>query len=154
MKLTDIITEDCAKTAVLFNSKKRLFEYISELAHQQAPDITAQEFLEALLHREKLGSTGIGKGLAMPHGRIDGLENTIGFLIVNQNPIPFDAIDDKDVDIVVVLLVPEQKCQQHLQTLAAIADRLKDKKFCRQLRHAENNNELYQIISSEASTES
>ncbi|WP_394227571.1 PTS IIA-like nitrogen regulatory protein PtsN [Pseudoalteromonas spongiae] len=151
MKLTDIIAEDCAKTAVLFNSKKRLFEFISDLAHQQAPDITSQEFLEALLQREKLGSTGIGKGLAIPHGRIDGLQNTIGFLIVNQSPIPFDAIDDKDVDIFIVLLIPEQKCQQHLQTLATIADKLKDKQFCRQLRYAENNHQLYQIISSEAS---
>lgn len=151
MKLTDIIAEDCAKTAVLFHSKKRLFEFISDLAHQQAPDITTQEFLDALLQREKLGSTGIGKGLAIPHGRIDGLQDTIGFLIVNQSPIPFDAIDDKDVDIFVVLLIPEQKCQQHLQTLATIADKLKDKQFCRQLRHAENNHQLYQIISSEAS---
>ncbi|WP_372767281.1 PTS IIA-like nitrogen regulatory protein PtsN [Pseudoalteromonas sp.] len=150
MKLADIIAEDCAKTAVLFNSKKRLFEFISDLAHQQAPEITAQEFLEALLQREKLGSTGIGKGLAIPHGRINGLQDTIGFLIVNQSPIPFDAIDDKDVDIFVVLLIPEQKCQHHLQTLATIADKLKDKHFCRQLRHAENNHQLYQVISSEA----
>lgn len=149
MKLTDFITQDCAQTAVLFNSKKRLFEYVSELAHQHEPDIASQEFLAALLHREKLGSTGIGKGLAIPHGRVEGLKNTLGFLIVNQVPIPFDAIDDKDVDIFVVLLVPEQKCQQHLQTLATIADKLKDRKFCRQLRQAQDNNQLYRVISNE-----
>ena len=150
MKLTDIITEDCAKTAVLFNSKKRLFEYISELAHLKAPDITEQEFLDALLHREKLGSTGIGKGLAIPHGRINELEETIGFVIINQKPILFDAIDDKPVDIFFVLLIPEEKCQEHLQTLATIADKLKDKQFCRQLRHAENNSQLYDVLSTEA----
>ena len=150
MKLTDIIARDCAKAAVSCNSKKRLFEYLCKLAHQHVPYISIQVFLDVLCHREKLGSTGIGHGLAIPHARVDGLRQTIGFLLVNKTAIPFDAIDDKNVDIFLFLLVPEQTNQDHLQTLATIADKLKNKDFCRQLRNAKNNNELYQVINCEA----
>lgn len=150
MKLTDIIARDCAKAAVSCSSKKRLFEYLCKLAHQHVPYISTQVFLDVLCQREKLGSTGIGHGLAIPHGRVDGLRQTIGFLLVNKTAIPFDAIDDKNVDIFLFLLVPEQTNQHHLQTLSTIADKLKNKDFCRQLRNAKNNNELYQVINCEA----
>ncbi len=146
MKLSTFITEDRTKAAVLFNSKKRLFEYISELTHQVAPNITAQECIDALMQREKLGSTGIGNGIAIPHGRLEGIDETIAFLIVNEKPIPFDAIDDKPVDIFLALMVPEAQCQEHLKTLANIAQKLKDKHYCKQLRHAQTNAALFQII--------
>ena len=69
MKLSSLTNQDCSKAAVLFNSKKRILEYISELAHQQLPHLSQQDILDALLNREKLGSTGIGRGIAIPHGR-------------------------------------------------------------------------------------
>lgn len=146
MKLNSFISKDCTKAAVLFHSKKRILEHISFVAHQQRPDFSEQEILGALLNREKLGSTGIGRGIAIPHGRLTGLDKSLAILIVNQEAIEFDAIDNKPVDIFVALLVPEDECQAHLKTLAAIADKLKDKLFCKQLRHATCDEELYAII--------
>ncbi|MCF2907785.1 PTS sugar transporter subunit IIA [Pseudoalteromonas sp. DL2-H2.2] len=146
MKLSSLISQDCSKAAVLFNSKKRILEYISELAHSQLPDSNAHDILDALLSREKLGSTGIGKGIALPHGRLPGIDKVVAMLLVNQQGIAFDAIDNQPVDIFVALIVPEGENQQHLQTLATIADKLKNKVFCKRIRQAHNDQELFAII--------
>ena len=146
MKLSSIINKDCSKAAVLFNSKKRILEYVSELTHQQLPQLEQHEVLSALMCREKLGSTGIGKGIAIPHGRMSGIDKVFAILLVSQESIPFDAIDNRPVDIFVALIVPEGDNQQHLKTLAAIAEKLKSKEFCKQLRHARSDDELYSIV--------
>jgi PTS system nitrogen regulatory IIA component len=148
MKLSSIINKDCSKAAVLFNSKKRVLEYISELAHEQLPQLNQHDILNALMTREKLGSTGIGKGIAIPHGRMAGIEQVTAMLLVNQQGIPFDAIDNRPVDIFLALIVPEGDNEQHLKTLAEIAGKLNDKEFCKQLRNASNDDELYEIIAS------
>ncbi|CAM4113848.1 PTS IIA-like nitrogen regulatory protein PtsN [Pseudoalteromonas byunsanensis] len=148
MKLSSLINKDCSKAAVLFNSKKRVLEYISELAHEQLPELSQHDILNALMSREKLGSTGIGKGIAIPHGRIEGIDEVTAMLLVNQQGIPFDAIDNRPVDIFLALIVPEGDNQQHLKTLAAIAEKLNNKEFCKQLRNAGNDEELYAIIAS------
>ena len=149
MKLSSIINKDCSKAAVLFNSKKRILEYVSELAHEQLPQLEQHHILSALMNREKLGSTGIGKGIALPHGRMEGIEHVFAILLVSEQTIPFDAIDNRPVDIFVALIVPEGDNQQHLKTLSAIADKLKNKEFCKQLRHASSNSELYNIIAAQ-----
>ncbi|MBD1581050.1 PTS IIA-like nitrogen regulatory protein PtsN [Pseudoalteromonas sp. S16_S37] len=148
MKLSSIISKDCTKAAVLFNSKKRVLEYISELAHEQLPDLNPHDILNALMTREKLGSTGIGKGIAIPHGRLEGISQVTAMLLVNQQGVPFDAIDNRPVDIFLALIVPEGDNEQHLKTLAAIAEKLNNKEFCKQLRNAGNDEELYAIIAS------
>ncbi len=146
MKLADFISQDCVKASVLFQSKKRILEFVSQLAHQKLPELSQQEILNSLLQRERLGSTGIGKGIAIPHGRLTGIDSILGLLLVNTQPISFDAIDNKPVDIFFVLLVPDEQCQSHLKTLAAIADKLKDKQFCKQLRHAQSDQLLFEVI--------
>ncbi|NOU53066.1 PTS IIA-like nitrogen regulatory protein PtsN [Pseudoalteromonas sp. JBTF-M23] len=148
MKLSSIISKDCTKAAVLFNSKKRVLEYISELAHEQLPDLNPHDILNALMTREKLGSTGIGKGIAIPHGRIEGISHVTAMLLVNKQGVPFDAIDNRPVDIFLALIVPDGDNEQHLKTLAAIAEKLNNKEFCKQLRNAGNDEELYAIIAS------
>ncbi|SFD30237.1 PTS IIA-like nitrogen regulatory protein PtsN [Pseudoalteromonas denitrificans] len=140
------LSKDCTKAAVLFHSKKRILEYISQVAHQKLPELSEHEILNSLLKREKLGSTGIGKGIALPHGRLSNIEQTLAILVVNEEPIAFDAIDDRPVDIFITLLVPDVQCQTHLKTLAAIADKLKDKQFCKKLRNAQSDQNLYDII--------
>ena len=102
--------------------------------------------LDALLKRERLGSTGIGKGIAIPHGRIDNLEQTIAVLVVNRELIAFDAIDNQGVDIFIALLVPESQCEAHLKTLAKIADKLKDKEFCKKIRNAPSDQALFDVV--------
>ncbi|MBQ4812127.1 PTS IIA-like nitrogen regulatory protein PtsN [Pseudoalteromonas luteoviolacea] len=146
MKLSELISEDCSKAAVLFNSKKRILQYISELAQQKIPDSNQHDILEALLNREKLGSTGIGKGIAIPHGRLSGLSKVVAIILVNQQAIPFDAYDDRDVDVFVALIVPDGENKQHLETLASIADKLTNKVFCKRIRQAKSDSELYQVL--------
>ncbi|MEC8225508.1 MAG: PTS sugar transporter subunit IIA, partial [Pseudomonadota bacterium] len=107
MKLSSLTNQDCSKAAVLFNSKKRILEYISELAHQQFPHLSQQDILDAFLNREKLGSTGNGRGIAIPHGRMSGADEPHAFIIVSESPINFDAIDNRPVDIFVALIVPD-----------------------------------------------
>ena len=144
--INSFLSKDCTKAAVLFHSKKRILEYISQVAQTKLPDLSEQEILDSLLKREKLGSTGIGKGIAIPHGRLSNIDETIAILVVNAEPIAFDAIDDRPVDIFIALLVPDAQCQTHLKTLAAIADKLKDKQFCKKLRHAQSDQNLYDIM--------
>jgi nitrogen PTS system EIIA component len=146
MKLSSIITKDCSKAAVLFNSKKRILEYLSELAHTQVPAIGTHDILDAFLSREKLGSTGIGKGIAIPHARIKGVDKVTAMLLTNQQGIAFDAIDNRPVDIFLALIVPDGDNQQHLKTLSAIAEKLNNKQFCKQLRQASDDDALYNII--------
>lgn len=141
-----MINEDCTKHAVLFNSKKRILEYISELAHQHLPHISRHDILDSLMSREKLGSTGIGKGIALPHGRLKNTEQTIAIVLVNQHPIEFDAIDKKPVDIFFALLVPEEQCKEHLSTLSSIAKTLNEKATLKMIRNAESDKELYEIL--------
>ena len=146
MKLSSLICQDCSKAAVLFNSKKRILEFISELAHDKLPYLPQQDILNALMSREKLGSTGIGRGIAIPHGRMSGAEEPLALVLVSETPINFDAIDNRPVDIFVALIVPDGDNQQHLKTLATIADKLNNKDFCKQLRSARSDTELYQVI--------
>ncbi|MEO2267835.1 PTS IIA-like nitrogen regulatory protein PtsN [Pseudoalteromonas pernae] len=146
MSLEHLFSKDCSKAAVLFNSKKRMLEYLAQVAHQHAPHLNEQTILDALLAREKLGSTGFGKGVAIPHGRLEGIDQTIAIIVTNREAINFDAIDNRPVDIFVALLVPDNQCDQHLKTLSQIADRLKDKQLCKQLRTVTTDQELYQLF--------
>ncbi|WP_369621864.1 PTS IIA-like nitrogen regulatory protein PtsN [Pseudoalteromonas distincta] len=150
MKLSSLISEDCSKAAVLFNSKKRILEFISELAHEKLPHLHQQDILSALLNREKLSSTGIGRGIAIPHGRMNNVEEPLAVVLVSKTPINFDAIDNRPVDIFLALIVPDGDNQQHLKTLATIADKLNNKEFCKQLRSAKSDEELYQVIVSQS----
>jgi len=146
MKLSSLTCQDCSKAAVLFNSKKRIIEFISQLAHEQLPHLAQQDILNALLTREKLGSTGIGRGIAIPHGRMNGIENPLALVLVSESPVNFDAIDNRPVDIFVALIVPDGQSDLHLKTLATIAEKLNDKEFCKQLRNAKTDQDLFNVI--------
>ncbi len=146
MNLSSMLAENCTFSAVLFNSKKRILEYIAELAHQQLPDIAEYSILEALMAREKLGSTGIGGGIAIPHGKLKSVTEPVLVFVVSKDTIPFDAIDNQPVDIFCAILIPEEHCQSHLTTLAGIAQMLSKKELTKKLRHAETNQQLYQLL--------
>lgn len=148
MKLSELISKDCTKAAVLFSSKKRVLEFVSELAQSQLPNISQHDILDALMAREKLGSTGIGKGVALPHGRLQGIDKPIVMLLTSTEPVDYNAIDNRAVDIFVGLIVPDGEHQSHLKTLAMIADKLRDKDFCRKLRQATSDEELFAILDS------
>ncbi|WP_413111149.1 PTS IIA-like nitrogen regulatory protein PtsN [Thaumasiovibrio sp. DFM-14] len=148
MQLSSVLSLDCTKSAVPCSSKKRALEIISEVAASHL-DLSPQQLFECMLSREKVGSTGIGNGIAIPHGRITSSDQAIGVLIQCEEPIQFDAIDNKPVDLLFALLVPDEQCKEHLKTLSAIAAKLSNKQICKQLRTAQSDSELYQILTAE-----
>lgn len=145
MQLSDVLSLDCTKSAVQCSSKKRALEIISEVAATHTGQ-NATELFECMLGREKMGSTGIGNGIAIPHARLMNSEHVVAVLIQCQEPIEFDAIDNRPVDILFALLVPEEQCKEHLKTLSCMAERLNDKTVLKQLRNAQSDQELYDIM--------
>ena len=126
-------------------SKKRLFETIARLISEDQPSLPYDDVLDHLIAREKLGSTGLGGGIAIPHCRIGNCERPLGTLVSVEEPIDFDAPDDQAVDLLFVLLVPEEANQEHLDTLARIARVLSEADFCQQLRAAGDSEALYSL---------
>ncbi len=145
MQLNKVLSLNCTQRAVQCSSKKRALEIISELAASQL-NLSAQSIFESLLNREKMGSTGIGQGIAIPHGRIASEHQATAVFLRCEPAITFDSIDKQPVDLVFALLVPEDQCQQHLNTLSQVAEKLNDKQICKQLRGAQSDDELYNIM--------
>lgn len=145
MELCTILRPACT-TCATPGSKKKVLELISDLAAAQYPTLSSQEIFESLLAREKMGSTGIGNGIAIPHGRLTHITQPIAILVKCEEPIAFDAIDKQPVDILFALLVPADQCQQHLSTLSCMAEKLSDKQILKQLRKTHDETELYQVI--------
>ncbi len=146
MKLNDIITLNCTMCAVQASSKKRILEIICEKAAQSLEDYNTCSLLESLMLREKMGSTGIGNGIAIPHGRLANSNQIIAVIATTQSPIPFDAIDNRPVDIYIALFVPEECCQEHLSTLQSIAQLFSNKQLCKEVRKCQTNQALFDLV--------
>lgn len=145
MQLSNVLSLDCTKSAVLCSSKNKVLEMICEIASEHCGQDISSLF-SGMLAREKIGSTGIGNGIAIPHTRMSSSEEAVAVLIQCQEPIGFNAIDNRPVDILFALLVPEKKCKEHLKTLACIAERLNDKRVLRKLRKARSDKELFSVM--------
>jgi PTS system nitrogen regulatory IIA component len=131
-------------------SKKRLFETIAKLVCVNEPSLHYDDILDHLITREKLGSTALGHGIAIPHCRVGNCTQPLGALLSLNTPILFDAPDDKPVDILFVLLAPKEASQQHLDILANIARLFSQRRFCERLRAARDNSTLYKVAVSGA----
>jgi PTS system nitrogen regulatory IIA component len=138
MKLSDILSSNRIAVGVTVTSKKRALEDLSKLLALGAPAVSAQDVLSSLTAREKLGSTGLGHGVAIPHGRIPGVSTTIGAFVRLRHPVDYEAHDGRTVDLMFGLLVPQQATGEHLKHLAAIAEKFSDDAFCDALRSADN----------------
>lgn len=132
----------CPKVA----SKKRLLEVVSELLAVDLPQISAHEIFDSLINREKLGSTGLGKGVAIPHGRLASLEKPVCAFIRLDEAVEFDATDGKPVDLAFALLVPEDSTEEHLQVLSSIAELFSDQEFCTGVRNCRDTECLIQLL--------
>ena len=125
-------------------SKKRVLENIASIICADQTQFNSQHIFDALLAREKLGSTALGAGIAIPHCRLNACESCYGALItLADDGVDFDAIDNMPVDVLFVLLVPEAASDEHLQILAALARRFSDPGYCADLRAAEDADALY-----------
>ncbi|VFP84567.1 Nitrogen regulatory protein [Candidatus Erwinia haradaeae] len=146
LALGAVLSVSCTRHDVYCHSKKRALEIISELAAKQL-SLPQKTIFDAMQTREKMGSTGIGNGIAIPHGTLENdTLQTVGAFIRLENPITFDAIDNQPVDLLFALLVPADKCKTHLHTLSIVAKRLADKKILSRLRAARSDEDLYKII--------
>lgn len=117
------------------SSKKRVFEQAGILFESRL-GLARSVIFDSLFAREKLGSTGLGQGVAIPHGRIKGLKQAVGGFLRLAHAVPFDSPDGRPVDLLFVLLVPEQATEQHLQILSELAQRFSDRSFREKLQAA------------------
>ena len=127
------------------SSKKRVFEQVGLLFENNNSIARAQVF-DSLFAREKLGSTALGQGVAIPHGRVKGLKNAVGALVRMKAPIPFDAPDGQGVSLIFLLMVPDRATDQHLQILAELAEMFSDKPFRELLMTAEAAIDIHALI--------
>jgi PTS system nitrogen regulatory IIA component len=146
MQLSQLLKLENTHCSVQCSSKKRALEIISELASPTL-SIATHELFEILLQREKMGSTAIGCGIAIPHGKLAKPDAPISaYFLQLENGIDFEAVDNQPVDLLFALFIPENECKSHHQILSLIAQHLSDKNTCRQLRNATTDEQLYQIL--------
>lgn len=132
------------------SSKKRALELVSESMLQGVDGISDEvrpsAIFDAFLTRERLGSTGLGHGVAIPHGRLTGNEQTLAAFVRLEAGVDFDASDQKPVDLIFALLVPEHSTDAHLQILASLARRFSDVAFCESLREAASAEQIQRLL--------
>ena len=146
-QIARLLSLDTVVAGLDASSKKRVFEQAG-LLFENHQGIGRAVVYDALFAREKLGSTGLGLGVAIPHGRIKGLKHPVGAFLRLAAPVQFDAPDGKPVELVFVLLVPEAANEQHLQLLSELAQMFSERAFREKLTTAEHNAALHAVFAS------
>lgn len=149
MSLEQMLKKEYLNGNLQAKNKTEALSELSEIVIKDSLNLNKLNIYDALLQREKLGSTGIGDGVAIPHGRISSLEQVIVAFGRSKNGVAFDSIDGKPVHIFFLLLAPENSTSQHLKTLAKICRMLKTGNFRQRLLDAESTSDLYEIIMEE-----
>ena len=147
MNITSLLSPDRVVIRDDIGSKKRLLEQLAELLGSSSQSLPQQEIYTSLINREKLGSTGLGKGVALPHGRLAALQEPVCAFIRLEPAIDFDATDGQPVDLVFSLLVPEESTEEHLQVLSTIAEIFSDPGICTALRKCQSDKCLLDLLS-------
>ena len=142
-QLDQLLTPELTYCGAPGTSKKKAFETAANFICSKRPELEGSEVYNNLLARERLGSTALGEGIAIPHCRLSHCESPVVTLITLATPVDFDAADGQPVDILFLLLVPEEATQEHLDILAALAGLLNNPEFREALRTASNDEELY-----------
>lgn len=145
MNMADLLSPDGVIAGLRVSSKKQALQ---ELARRAAAVTGERErdIFEVLLVRERLGTTGVGHGVAIPHGKLSNLNRLYVLFARMAEPIDFDSIDEQPVDLVCVLLAPQSAGADHLKALAQVSRMLRDRNFCEKLRGAANNDSLYALL--------
>jgi len=155
MDINQLITPDRVKCLGGIKSKKRALESLGQLLSTGATEVDPTEIFHHLVERERLGSTGLGHGVALPHARLafqvatsDGLrESSLGCFIKLNEGVDFDSPDSLPADLLFALLVPENCTDEHLQILASLAGMFSNPQFCEKLRHCNSDEELFALLS-------
>lgn len=150
MDIRDILAFNSIASQSQCESKKSALELLSQLATANIITLDALKVFDALIERERLGSTALGHGVAIPHARIGGISQPIAALVQLKAPIDFDAPDEEYVDILLALLLPIDNHDENLQLLSSLAARLKNDSYREALRDAKNNQALRDVAIKEA----
>jgi nitrogen PTS system EIIA component len=151
MPLTDLVVQSAVIPALKVNGKKQAMQEIAA----KAAELTGQgerEILEILLQREKLGSTGVGNGVAIPHGKLPKLTKLFGLFARLERPIDFEALDNQPVDLIFLLLAPEGAGADHLKALARVARLLRDPGIVQKLRESRDAEALYAVLAMQSAS--
>ena len=151
MGIGELLTPSTVLPRLKASCKKQVLEQLSGFAAERL-EKPAESILECLLERERLGSTGVGSGVAIPHGKIEGVDRIFGVLARLDAPIEFEAVDDGAVDLVFMLLAPPDAGANHLKALAKVSRMFRDKSVCESLRAANSAEAIYSIATEMQST--
>lgn len=146
MQISEILSPDRIRFDTNGTSKKAALETLSSMIAGDNPDLTQFEVFESLLTRERLGSTGLGHGVAIPHGRTRHDNKTLGAFIRMQTPVEYDAVDKQPVDILFALLVPQESTDEHLQILSRLAEKFSDTELLGKLRTEQSTDAIYELL--------
>ncbi|HFC54074.1 MAG TPA: PTS IIA-like nitrogen-regulatory protein PtsN [Gammaproteobacteria bacterium] len=146
MNIAQILTPERVGFDIEATSKKRALELLSALLAEHQQNLTTCQVFDSLLARERLSSTGLGRGVGLPHGRLKDLDRSLCAFVRLHEGIDFDSNDGQPVDLLCALLVPEQSTDEHLQLLATLAEMFRDQELCRRLRAASSREDLYRIL--------
>ena len=149
MEITDILRETSIVSSLKASSKKHALEELASHA-ADATGIGRREIFDVLLERERLGTTGVGSGIAIPHGKLADLEKLFGCFARLDAPVDFDAIDGQPVDLIFLLLAPESAGADHLKALSRISRVLRNAASCEKLRDASSAQTIYKLLTRDA----
>jgi PTS system nitrogen regulatory IIA component len=145
MEISDLITPDSIYSKLPATSKKQALQELAKRA-SDISEIDERVIFDALIERERLGTTGVGNGIAIPHGKLAGLSRLYGLFARLDKPIEFDSIDEQPVDLIFLLLAPESAGADHLKALARVSRLLRDRATCEKLRGSEDPDALYALL--------
>jgi len=145
-RLSDILTAERTACGIQVASKKRALEKLAELIASASPGLLPGEVFDCLLARERLGSTGLGHGVALPHGRLPEVDHPVGAFLRLRGAVDYDAIDREPVDLLFGLLLPDGTADENLKVLASLAERLDDAGLRERLRASERCEDLFRLI--------
>lgn len=145
MDLSDLIEVSAIVPSLKANSKKQVLQLLSEKA-ASVTGLTEREIFDTILQRERLGSTGVGNGIAIPHGKLAGITEITGIFARLENPVEFDSLDDRPVDLVFMLLAPEGAGADHLKALSRIARVLRDSDITAKIRGTDDAAAIHNLL--------
>ena len=151
MALADLLQQDAIIPALKANSKKQLLQELAEKA-ATVTGLPEREIFDVILQRERLGSTGVGNGIAIPHGKLNSIKKIAGVFARLETPVAFEALDDQPVDLVFLLLAPEGAGADHLKALSRVARVLRDQDLTARLRACETAAAVFACLNQDADT--
>tara|TARA_X000000368_G_C22747824_1_gene586964 strand:- start:164 stop:619 length:456 start_codon:yes stop_codon:yes gene_type:complete len=143
MNLCSLISKERISLNIDLKSKKKMLQYIAMLFSEKNCDINKNLIFDALINREKLGPTSVGKGVAIPHCRFDGCKEPLCAVVTLKNPINYDSKDNEKVDLIWALIVPKEYDNKHLEILSLLSKHLMEIDFCESIRKSYDPKSLY-----------